>query len=240
MKRTLFAVLFPLLASIAHAETKDLLAGDDILSAFQSTKLWRGVAEVAAVDGKTELTLAGEGKILVNGATKEEKAPYLITAEDFGDVRVELEFMVPKGSNAGVYLMGRYEVQILDSFGRERFGSGDLGGIYQQWDPSRGKGKEGFGGIKPKVNAAKAPGEWQTLEIIFRAPRFDEAGKKTENAKFISVKVNGQVVHENQEAKGPTRAHPLKGEAAKGPISIQGDHGPIAIRSFKVKPLELK
>ena len=237
MKRTLFALLLPLLASIAHAETKDLLAGDDILSAFQSTKLWRGVAEVAAVDGKTELTLAGEGKILVNGATKEEKAPYLITAEDFGDVRVELEFMVPKGSNAGVYLMGRYEVQILDSFGRERFVSGDLGGIYQQWDPSRGKGKEGFGGIKPRVNAAKAPGEWQTMEIIFRAPRFNEDGRKTRSAIFEKVIINGELVQENVTTTGPTRAHPLKGETTTGPIAIQGDHGPIAIRKYTVTTL---
>ena len=58
-------------------------------------------------------------------------------------------------------------------------------------------------------------------------------------AKFVKVAVNGKTLHENQEAAGPTRAHPLKDEAATGPISIQGDHGPIAIRSFRVKPLKL-
>jgi hypothetical protein len=161
-----------------------------------------------------------------------------MTKEDYQDVEVHLEFMIPKGSNSGIYLMGRYEIQILDSFGRGKVGHGDLGGLYQRWDTRRPKKQFGFEGVPPKVNAAKAPGEWQTIDITFRAPRFDAEGKKSENAKFVKVMVNDQLVHENQEAAGPTRAHPLKDEAAKGPIAIQGDHGPIAIRSFKVKPLE--
>jgi hypothetical protein len=98
----------------------------------------------------------------------------------------------------------------------------------------------GHYGVAPRSNASKAPGEWQSLDIVFRAPRFDDAGKKVENARFVKVSVNGVVVHENQEVTGPTRAHPRKGEEATGPISIQGDHGPIAIRSFKVKPVVLK
>ena len=193
--------------------------------------------KVSAVEGKTEFELGGDGKILVNSATRGEKAPYLLTKDDFGDVKVELEFMVPKGSNAGVYLMGRYEVQILDSFGRETFGYGDLGGIYQRWDPSRPKGEQGFGGIRPKVNAAKAPGAWQTMEIIFRTPRFSKEGKKLRDAIFEKVLVNGQLVHENVSPTGPTRASPLEGEATTGPIAIQGDHGPIAIRRYTVTPL---
>jgi hypothetical protein len=148
--------------------------------------------------------------------------------------------MVPKGSNSGIYLAGRYEIQILDSFGKENPTFSDLGGLYQRWDTKRPKGQTGYVGVAPKKNAAKAPGEWQTFDITFRAPRFDAAGKKTENARFVKVAVNGEVVHENQEVTGPTRAHPLKDEAAKGPIAIQGDHGPIAIRSFKVKAIDLK
>ena len=236
MKKTFLTLSLVFLQSISHAETCDLLAGD-VLSQFQPTKLWRGVSEVSAVGGKTEVTMAGDGKIIVNAANRGEKAPYLLTKDEFGDVRVELEFMVPKGSNAGVYLMGRYEVQILDSFGRERFGSGDLGGIYQRWDPSRPKGQQGYGGVKPKVNAAKAPGEWQTMEITFRTPRFSKEGKKLREAIFETVLVNGQLVQENVSATGPTRSSPLQGEAATGPIAIQGDHGPIAIRRYQVTPL---
>ncbi|MFK7850782.1 MAG: family 16 glycoside hydrolase [Akkermansiaceae bacterium] len=220
----------------SSGETRDLLK-DGVLDAFRDVEVWRGVSEIDAVEGKCEFVLAGDGKILVNSPLKKEKAPYLLTREEFGDVRIELEFMVPKGSNAGVYVAGRYEVQILDSWGREKFGSGDLGGIYQRWDPTLPKGEQGFGGIKPKVNAAKPPGQWQTMEIVFRAPRFDEEGKKYRDATFEKVLVNGQLVQENATTAGHTRAAPLEGDAAKGPIAIQGDHGPIAIRSYKVTPL---
>ena len=125
-------------------------------------------------------------------------------------------------------------------FGKEKVTYGDLGGLYQRWDTSRGKDKAGYEGVRPTKNAARAPGEWQTFDITFRAPRFDAAGKKTENARFVKVAVNGVTVHENQEVTGPTRGHPLRDETARGPVAIQGNHGPIAIRRFKVKALELK
>lgn len=217
--------------------TQELLHHDP-LTAFRPVESWHGVAEVDAIPEKPGFTKNGNGGILINVDDKNPKAPYLLTKSEYGDVRVELEFMIPKGSNAGVYLMGRYEVQILDSFGRAKVGSGDLGGIYQRWDPARGKGKEGFEGIAPKTNAAKAPGAWQTMEIIFRAPRFDETGKKLTDARFEKVLVNGTLVQENATTTGPTRSSPLEGEAARGPIAIQGDHGPIAIRSFRVTPLD--
>ncbi len=240
MKTSLLMILSGMLAMAGARgadESKELIA-EDVLAGFRPVKVWNGVAEAKAVPEKKDFTLSGEGKVLVNITKDVKRAPYLFTKDEFRDVEVHLEFMVPKGSNAGIYLMGRYEIQILDSFGREKMVHGDLGGLYQRWDPKR-KGGAGFEGVPPRTNAAKAPGEWQTMDIVFRAPRFDDAGKKTEHAKFLNVKVNGQVMHENQEAKGPTRAHPIQGEAAKGPIAIQGDHGPIAIRSFKVKPVEL-
>lgn len=220
----------------ALGQTVDLLGGA-AMEAFQSVTGWRGVDSVEAVEGKGEFVVKGEGTILVNATKNGDKAPYLLTKQEFGDVRIELEFMVPKGSNAGVYVMGRYEVQILDSFGRERFGSGDLGGIYQRWDPTLPKGKQGFGGIAPKVNAAKVPGEWQTMEIVFRAPRFDTDGKKLRDATFEKVLVNGKLVQENATTGGHTRSAPFEGDARVGPIAIQGDHGPVAIRSYQVTPL---
>lgn len=232
----LFAFLGVWMPLSSFGETRDLLK-EGALDAFREVAGWHGVAEVEAVEGKGEFELKGEGKILVNASKGGEKVPYLLTKEEFGDVRIELQFMVPKNSNAGVYVAGRYEVQILDSFGRERFGSGDLGGIYQRWDPTLPKDKQGFGGIAPKVNAAKAPGEWQTMEIVFRAPRFDESGKKIKDATFEKVLVNGILVQENASTGGHTRSAPFEGDAATGPIAIQGDHGPIAIRSYKATPL---
>ncbi len=223
-------------------ESVELLSGD-VFGNFRPMERnkWLRVTEVKAVPDQNAIESKGEGEgtILVNWTPKSKRAPYLFTADEFGDVEVRVEFMVPKGSNSGVYLMGRYEIQILDSFGVEKPTHGDLGGLYQRWDTSRGKGKAGYEGVLPRVNAAKAPGEWQTIDIVFRAPRFDDDGKKTENARFIKVQVNSRTVHEDQPVTGPTRAHPLASEAATGPIAIQGDHGPIAIRSFTVREIEI-
>ena len=206
---------------------------DEALASFRPVTAWSGVAKAEAVPGEAVLSVEGHGKILVNGTTKDKSIPYLLTRGDYGDVRIELEFMVPKDSNSGVYVMGRYEVQVLDSFGRKKFGSGDLGGIYERARPD----KQGFEGTAPKTNAAKAPGEWQTIDIIFRAPRFDHTGAKTRDATFEKVLVNGVLVQEYASTTGPTRSSPLEGETTRGPIAIQGDHGPIAIRSFRVTPL---
>jgi ketosteroid isomerase-like protein len=232
-----FSIALGLLATTAAAHQDDLLRSGP-LDAFRPVGQWRGVAEAAAVPGKTELTIRGEGKILVNGATSGEPAPYLLSKAEYGDVRIEFEFMIPQASNSGIYVMGRYEVQILDSHGKAEPGFGDLGGIYERWDPSRPAGREGYDGIAPTANAALPPGEWQTIEIVFRAPRFDEAGEKTRDAVFEKVLVNGTLVQENAAVSGPTREAPLEEEAARGPIAIQGDHGPIAIRGFRVTSLD--
>jgi hypothetical protein len=207
------------------------------LESFRAVTGWSAVAKVDAVAGEAAFITAGQGRILVNGNAKDKSIPYLITKEDHGDVRVELEFMVPKGSNSGIYLMGRYEVQIYDSFGRKKAGSGDLGGIYERWDPARPQEKQTYEGTAPKTNAAKAPGEWQTLDITFRAPRFSHDGTKTRDAMFEKILVNGVFVQENSTTSGPTRSSPLEGETTRGPIAIQGDHGPVAIRSFRVTTL---
>lgn len=230
----------PLLVSIpfsqAAPEPVDLLAAGG-LGAFRPTSDWQRVAEVTAIEDKMELQTKGEGPILVNGLTKDKSIPYLFTRGIYGDCKVHLEFMIPRKSNAGVYLMGRYEVQILDSFGKPKVGSGDLGGIYARWDKTKPKKEQWWEGTRPMVNAAKAPGEWQTMDIVFRAPRFDAQGIKTTDATFVSVHVNGQLVQENATTSGPTASAPLRGDVIAGPIAIQGDHGPIAIRAFEVTPL---
>ena len=145
----------------------------------------------------------------------------LYTDKKFSDCLLELEVMVPKGSNSGIYLMGEYEVQILDSFGKAKVGPGDLGGIYST--------------AAPKTNAAKKPGEWQSFVIDFRAPRFKD-GKKTANARFVKVTLNGTVIHENVEVKGPTPACLTGKEHAEGPLLLQGDHGPVAFRKIRLTP----
>src|SRR5262249_49585304 len=140
---------------------------------------------------------------------------------EHGDAEIHVEFCVPKDSNSGVYVMGRYEVQILDSFSKPAINEHDCGAIYERW-----KDGKGYEGHAPSVNASKAPGEWQSFDITFRAPRFDGSGKKTENARFLKVIHNGQVIHENVEVTGPTRGSKFGDEeSATGPIILQGDHG---------------
>lgn len=240
--RTLLTLFFAgcCLLPTTHAEVAatDLLDGDG-LEHFQAVTDWHRVERAVAVPDRMELSTKGQsGGVLVNGLRKDIAIPYLMTRETYGDVRVELEFMIPEGSNAGVYLMGRYEVQILDSHGKEKVGSGDLGGIYGSRNMSKPEGERWTPGSRPLANAAKAPGRWQRMEIVFRAPRFDEAGDKTADAVFDTVHINGQLVQEEAVCTYPTMSHPLPGEATTGPIAIQGDHGPIAIRHFTVTPLE--
>lgn len=147
------------------------------------------------------------------------------TEQKWGDATILVEVMVPKGSNSGIYVMGEYEVQILDSYGREKVGPGDMGGLY--------------GASAPKVNASKKPGEWQDFIIEYQAPRF-EGGKKVSNMKFLKITLNGKVIHENVEMKGPTPTGVSGKEAATGPLMFQGDHGPVAFRNIRIIPGEGK
>ena len=160
----------------------------------------------------------------------------LFTKAEHGDVEAHIEFVVPKGSNSGVYFQGRYEIQVFDSWGVEKPKHSDCGGIYQRWRGGKGvpNNQRGYEGRPPKVNASKAPGEWQSFDVIFRAPRFDASGKKTANAVFVKVVHNGKVIHENQEVTGPTRAAAFHDEKPTGPIMFQGDHGPVAYRNVRI------
>jgi hypothetical protein len=147
----------------------------------------------------------------------------LYSEKSFGDCHVHVEFLIPKGSNSGVYLMGQYEVQILDTNGTpdDKLRPGDCGGIYHTQAPS--------------TNAIKPPGEWQSYDIDFRAPRFDPAGKKIENAKFVRVMFNGKQIHANVEVLGPTGGELPGGEKATGPLMFQGNHGIVAFRNVRVQ-----
>ncbi|MDP6479689.1 MAG: ThuA domain-containing protein [Phycisphaerales bacterium] len=185
----------------------------------------------AVADGGVLRVDPGDG-MLVNG--ERGRAGDLVTAGEFGDCELHVEFMIPEGSNSGVYLQGRYEIQILDSAGKEAPGAGDCGGIYERWEESRSP--RGFEGVPPRVNAAAKPGLWQTYDIVFRPPRFDAEGRKTQSAMFESVRHNGVLIHEHVELSGPTRGG-WGAEAAEGPVRFQGDHGPVAYRDMRLRRL---
>ena len=179
----------------------------------------------------TRLTGRGQGGVLLNGPAG--KTANLCTARRFGDIELYAEFMLAKGSNSGIYLQGLYEMQILDSWGKtDPLTSSDLGGIYHQWIDNRG-----VGGSAPRVDAARRPGECQTYQAWYRAPRFDVDGRKLESARFLRVLLNGRLVQQDVEVPGPTRAALSIPEAPLQPLMLQGDHGPVAFRHIHVRPL---
>ena len=156
----------------------------------------------------------------------------LLSVNEYGDVDVSFDFMMAVHSNSGFYLQGRYEVQLMDSWGVQKPTFADCGGIFarRRWNPA----EQLFDGVPPRINACLAPGLWQHMEISFQAPRFDASGKKTSNARLLKVVLNGALLHENLDLTGPTGGPISEQEAATGPFLIQGDHGPVAFRNFRI------
>jgi len=172
------------------------------------------------------LTVADGGEAMINVVTAHGQSWDIATKKKFaGPVRIEVELMVPQGSNSGIYVMGEYEVQVLDSHGKadKDMGAGDIGAIYSA--------------AVPKKNASRKPGEWQKFVIDFAPPKFDAAGAKTANATFLKVELNGETLHENLEMQGPTPGGLTGKEAPEGPLMFQGNHGAVAIKSVKITPL---
>ncbi|HET6879975.1 MAG TPA: DUF1080 domain-containing protein [Pirellulales bacterium] len=234
MPRTCLALAAAVLAStcllveLARADDKTIEAINGIdLSGWKtkgeaSKSHWTlGKATLKPSDS-AQIEVSPGGKDLINSSGG---GVDIYTEQNFGDVHIELEVMVPRGSNSGIYLMGEYELQVFDSFGKERPTQQDMGAIYSA--------------SPPKVNASKQPGEWQKYEIDFVAPRFD-GDKRTSQAKFVKVVLNGQTIQENVELKGPTPGGLTGKEAATGPLMFQGDHGAVAYRAVKITPQESK
>jgi hypothetical protein len=222
----------------ADAGPTPLFNGEDTRGWRAPTGDWKAVASVALAADPTRLQVTSGTGVLLNG--EGGRTVNLVSTEEFGDVEAHVEFCLPRGSNSGVYFMGRYELQVYDSHGvaRDKYPGIECGGIYPRWTGARGE----FEGHSPRVNASRPPGEWQSFEVVFRAPRFDAAGRKLRNACFVKVVHNGQLIHENIELTGPTRAavwEDVKDEKPLGPLMLQGDHGPIAYRNLRMKAARL-
>jgi hypothetical protein len=132
-----------------------------------------------------------------------------------------------------------YEIQIVDSWGVRKPTGSDCGGIYPRAE-LKPKYHHIDQGVPPRTNAAKRAGEWQTLDLIFLAPRFNAKGKKIRNARFVKVVLNGKVIHADVELKTPTGHAWHQKEIPTGPLLLQADHGPVAFRHVRIRPYAAK
>ncbi|MEX1049446.1 MAG: DUF1080 domain-containing protein [Akkermansiaceae bacterium] len=175
---------------------------------------------------------------VVDGALESvKKAGYIQTKQHFGSCQLHVEWAAPAKvdgagqgrGNSGVFLMNNYEVQVLDSFENVTYADGQAGALY--------------GRSKPLVNASRPPGEWQSYDIIFHRPLFDEAGKVTRRATF-TVLHNGVLIQDHVVLSGgtgwmgPHAASEYKAHPDKLPIALQ-DHGnPVRFRNIWIRELE--
>jgi sugar phosphate isomerase/epimerase len=210
------------------------LTGNDLSAWRSDTGQWAAIGDARLNPADEKLLIAEPGMgAMFNGPTG--KTVNLLSKQEFSDVHAHIEFMVSKDSNSGVYFMGRYELQVFDSWGKTPEYPGiECGGIYERWDENRKP--KGFEGHSARVNASRKPGQWQTFDVVFRAPRFDKAGRKIANARFEKVTHNGVVVHRDVQVTGPTRSSAYDDEKPVGPLMLQGDHGPVAYRNISIAP----
>ncbi|NIS50118.1 MAG: DUF1080 domain-containing protein [Phycisphaerae bacterium] len=230
MRRIIFTII--LMSALSTAAK-----ANDWYDAWYNSDKW-DMAGDAVLNPDNNRRLAGKPGtgVLING--KEGKCPSLVTKRrDYRDVEVHVEFMVAKGSNSGVIFHGNYEIQILDSYGIKKPSAGHCGGVYPRAE-AKPKYHHIDKGSPPRINAAKPPGQWQTLDIIFQSPRFDKAGKKTAHARFVKVVHNGVVIQEDVEVPYACGTNWDRKQYPQGPIIIQGDYGPVAVRNVRIRPYE--
>jgi 3-keto-disaccharide hydrolase len=156
------------------------------------------------------------------------------TVQPFGDCQLHVEFSEPtpphgesqERGNSGVFLMGQFEIQVLDSYENKTYADGQAAAVYGQYPPL--------------VNASRPPGQWQWYDIVFHAPRFDAAGKLLRPAR-VTVFHNGVLVQDNVEPTGPTGHHqrpPYVAGPDKLPLALQ-DHGnPVRYRNIWIRELK--
>lgn len=155
----------------------------------------------------------------------------IISRQSFGDIQLHIEWATPDGlgrgqhkGNSGIKFMGRYELQILDSFENETYPDGQAGAIYSQH--------------QPLVNASRPPGVWQSYDVIFQSPRFDVDGQLQSPA-YMTVFHNGVLIQDHAAIAGPTKGtDPYQAHAARLPLHLQNHRSKVRFRNIWVRDLE--
>jgi hypothetical protein len=247
MRLTIIAALL-LVSSVSAAQKIDRSKGEPKLSEY-----WEPVAPVVT-PGRTAQDAPADAIVLFDGKDfsqwKGVKTPevkwtiengamvvkpgtgYIETKRSFGDCQLHIEFRTPAKvegegqgrGNSGIFLMGKYELQVLDNYNNKTYVNGQAGSIYKQ--------------LPPLVNACRPPGEWQTYDIIFTAPEFYDDGRLKSQAR-ITVLHNGVLVQNNTTLWGSTEyvGSPVYEKHGKLPISLQDHNNTTAFRNIWVREL---
>jgi len=208
------------------------------LSAFKEPgNSWTLVGDVTVDMNMVNAVKSTKGTgILLNTSTPKKPGFDLYTIKEYGDMILELDYLVAKGANSGIFLQSNYEIQIEDSWTLTNPVSSSNGGAHERWNNDKPEGEKGFDGFAPRQNVSKAPGLWQHIKVVFQAPKFDASGIKIANARLLSVDLNGVTIHENVELTGATRGG-FGTEKALAPLRIQGDQGTVAFRNISISDI---
>ncbi len=224
------ALALPLAVYSQTSNDSSFLFND--LTAFQSpSKNWSVVGDVIIhPDKPADFKKASGTGILLAEADKTES--YLTTQASYGDIEMEFDFLLNKGTTAAVLLQERYRLNLSDSWAETNPSFASMGGIGQQ----NVQGSAAFSGAIPLISIAKAPGLWQHVRLRFRAPQFSN-GRKTMNALLEEVYINGVLVQQNMELSGPSVGSSLPGEENSGPVMFYGGNGALALKNLKIRRL---
>lgn len=221
---------FPVIGHSQVSNDSAVLIND--LSAFSNPeKTWSTVRDVIVNPvGTASFKKTAGSEILLADAAKTET--YLTTQTSFGDIEMEFDFLVGRGTVSAVLLQGRYRLNLSDSWAQLTPSSKNMGGIGQQ----NIQDFSGFSGSLPLMNVAKAPGLWQHVKLRFRSPQFLN-GAKTTNAVFEEVYINGCLVQQNVELQGPSAGATLTTEAASAPVVFYAGNGIFALKNLFIRKL---
>ncbi len=221
-----FLLVVPLSLAVAEQEPRPIDPGpppSDAIILFDGKDLSQWDSDEG---GKARWEIK-DGTMVVNGTGG------IHTKQGFGDCQLHIEWATPSEvsgegqgrGNSGIFLQGRYEIQVLDSWRNPTYFNGMAGSVYSQY--------------QPLVNASRKPGEWQSYDIIYHAPRFNESGS-VQKPGTVTILQNGVLVQDNVEIKGRTAMQPphtYEKHRAKEPLSLQDHNCPVKYRNIWIREL---
>lgn len=207
------------------------VADAPFLRYLQDNDTWRTGSGVTATEGELRLESGDEEQVIVSTGEDPEN---LLTRVQFSDAVVTLEYLPGKDTRAGLFLQGRYGIALTGD-GSGKPGIDSAGAVQQRRDGGAG---ELVGGNPPLAGGGVTSSQWQTLEVRFRAPRYDEASQKVENALIIEAHLNGELVQRNTVLRGFTRGALSPWETTRGPMMLAVESGVLAVRRFDARPAD--